>query len=225
VGGGARATIAASDHVDVVPALLLDGASGHTFAVDRLANAANDPDESAVAQAEDDTFVANALSLRGGVGVDFHPNDQLRVVSAVAVDVQHLGVIFDNHAAQLGVLGSTHLATRDRATTVRLPVVSLGGEYGFSKAFAVRGAVRATTILNRVSTSSLDQQGSEADNWALAHTSDSHAAFDAGDVPVVTAAIGPSVRLGAATLDGAIGGLLTGAGDDLFSRIDAEFTW
>ncbi len=225
VGGGLRAAIDVSDTVEVTPALLVDLASGHTFAIDRLAENVEDPDESAVAQAEDDIVRAKALALRAGVGITYQASEELQVITTVGVDLQAVGFRYDNNAQVTKVLGSEHYFSEDKATTVRLPIVSLGGEYAFSEGFAVRGAARATTMLNRVHLNSTDQTGIEADNWALTESSSTELDFDGGDTPAVTAGIGPSIRLGTARLEGVVGGALVGTGDDFFSRIDAVFAW
>lgn len=225
VGGGARATIPLDATMELVPVLQVDRAGGRTFAEYRLANDEEDPQESPIRQAEDDALRVATWYARVGTGVTWRPQEGLRVVGTVSAHLETTAFSFDNNAQLLGLPGTARFRTDADASTVVLPLVSMGAEYLFAPTFGVRAGLRSTTLLHRDRTANLLGVGLEADGFVLDQTGLSSAASEGGDLPPLTAAFGPSVRLDALTIDAVVGGGVLGAGMDLFSRVDAVFQW
>jgi hypothetical protein len=227
-GLGAREVVALSDDADLTLAAMVDHASGRVFAVDRLADDPADPDESAVAQAEDDTLAASTLTVRAGGGLAWRPQEALELLVTVSGQGDLDRSRFDDHAGRLRVPGSTHQASATTLTLLRLPVVSFAGAYDVSESLTVRSAIRSSPGLHTLRTATRTASGDAADGFRLAPSGATVSTTDLGDLPPLTVALGPGVHLGAVTLDAALGGLFLGydAGSlDLFSRIDAVFAW
>ncbi len=225
LGAGFRGTIP-GDTIDVVPLVMVDYARGTTFANDRMFN---DPDaltDTLVVRAEDDLIASSTLLARGGVGVVYKANEQLKVIGAAHLQGQLWQRVTDNRAEDLELPGSVKQRTQTGTMTLNLPVLNVGAEYFPYDNFGIRGGMRSAAAVNSARSRTRLYAGEAGSEFELGDADvDSVSSNSLGSQPGLTGAFGPSIKLGDATIDAVIGGAFVGAGGDLFSRVDARMEW
>ncbi len=224
IGVGGRVTIV-GEKLDIVPAIQFDTASGGTFANYRLMNDVADAVEGPIARAETDTVAVTTHFLRGGVGLTYRPVENLRVVGTASGGYLVQRRVFDDNGDVDAVAGTAHERFEASAHGAFLPLVSLGAEYLATEHFGVRGSARATTFLNQGGVVNVAASGDEAASWALTENAMFASSSTGGVAPGLSVAAGPALRFDHVAVDGVLGGLVVGAGTDLFSRLDVTFDW
>ncbi len=202
IGGGFRATIAATDTLSVIPGFALGYASGQPYTNDRTADLA----------IEDDVLTLGTLGATAGVGVEFAPSDHFTAVGTLSLDMDYGTTSFDNSEED-----TANLTTSGSFVNLRAPVASIGAEARPVGPLVIRGSVRAG-MFSSYAGGGLDQSDSDGDFQR-----------DRGTTLNGPGSLSASGGLGLAfdhvLIDATVGGALMELedGDSFFSRLDVTF--
>ncbi len=161
---------------------------------------------------EDLFYRHDAVAATFGVGVEYSPDEDFRLVATVSGEVDVLTTTRE------GGEDESYFFNVNRATDVRLPIASFGAEASITKHLMVRGAIRAglaTSVKGGVNLS--DNQDGPTNST---YTSESGGAGNS-----FSAAGGLSIPFEKVVVDISAGGMLVAQeeGGSFFSRADLTF--